>query len=373
MADLRTDVEDRGARWQISLALGKDYVSGLGVVKKQMQIGSAVVKMGGIAGVWTDEKHRFQGYASQSMWESIGVMERKNCDISILFGIADFYHRFGYVPVFASQSMRIATAQLLTLGGRLESRAGRKTDFESMRRLYRRYNAGRSGMDARPKGWYPRWYMPRWIEGAMRREGKMVVVCDARDRVCGYAIFDARMERTLVTEVCGKDRKALASVGHAIARRAKRTGANEVGFQLPPDDPFVSTCMPLGCSISTSYPSNSGAMGRIICLDRLMKKMLPVFNARWKNSDVNWAGRFTIETDIGCIGLEISGSGIALVDGGRVAISMSQSVLTQLVMGYRSAVAVASDKGVKIPRRLLPVLDVLFPKGNPYMWWSDRF
>ncbi|MDE2697520.1 MAG: hypothetical protein OXI23_01495, partial [Gemmatimonadota bacterium] len=58
MAALRTAIEDRKSRWQISLLLDEQAVSGLGVVKKHMQIDSAVVKMGGIAGVWTDSNHR---------------------------------------------------------------------------------------------------------------------------------------------------------------------------------------------------------------------------------------------------------------------------------------------------------------------------
>jgi len=126
VAELRTVVTDRGSRWQIGLGLGDTVVSGLGVVKKQMQIGSVAVKMGGIAGVWTDQNHRMKGYASQAMWESIALMERKNCDMSILFGIADFYHRYGFAVAFAGQSMQVATAQLLRLGGSLRVRAKKK-------------------------------------------------------------------------------------------------------------------------------------------------------------------------------------------------------------------------------------------------------
>lgn len=168
MAALRTAIEDRKSRWQISLLLDEQAVSGLGVVKKHMQIDSAVVKMGGIAGVWTDSNHRRKGYASQAMWESIALMERQNCDMSILFGIDDFYHRYGYAVVFANQSMWLKTSQLLSLNGPLKARRGRRADHEAMRRLYRNYNAARSGMDARQKNWKPRWYMPNLGKDTVR-------------------------------------------------------------------------------------------------------------------------------------------------------------------------------------------------------------
>lgn len=374
MAALRTAIEDRKSRWQISLLLDEQAVSGLGVVKKHMQIDSAVVKMGGIAGVWTDSNHRRKGYASQAMWESIALMERQNCDMSILFGIDDFYHRYGYAVVFANQSMWLKTSQLLSLNGPLKARRGRRADHEAMRRLYRNYNAARSGMDARQKNWKPRWYMPNLGKDTVRRAGKFLVVYDARDRVRGYAVYDIQAERTVVTEVCGKDREALASVGKTIARRAKRAGAEEVLFHLPCDDPFISLCIPLGCTCLIAYPFNQSAMGRIIHLNRLMKKLLPVFQKRWAHSELNWTGEFAIDTDIGRVGFEISGSDIVMTDvGGRARVSMSQMALTQLVMGYRQVVDIAYNDGIKISRQLLPVLDILFPKGNPYMWWTDRF
>ena len=31
------------------------------------------------------------------------------------------------------------------------------------------------------------------------------------------------------------------------------------------------------------------------------------------------------------------------------------------------------DEDVSVPRRTHAVLDVLFPKQQGYMWWSDRF
>ena len=89
---------------------------------------------------------------------------------------------------------------------------------------------------------------------------------------------------------------------------------------------------------------------------------------------MNWTGEFAIDTDIGRVGFEVSGSDIVMADvDDRVQVSMSQMALTQLVMGYRRVMDIAYNDGIKISRQLLPVLDILFPKSNPYMWWTDRF
>jgi predicted acetyltransferase len=339
-----------------------------------MQIGSVSVKMGGIAGVWTHPDHRKKGYASQAMWDGIALMEKEGCDMSILFGIADFYHRYGFAVAFAEQSMTLSTQALQKLSGPYRGRTAKPTDLLAIRRLYRRYNAGRSGMDVRPTDWMPRWYMPRLGEGTTRRAGQVVVVCDGQDRVRGYAVYDAQAERMVVAEVCGTDHKALMSIGGVLARRALRAKVEHIRFCLPVDDPFVHLCVPLGCEVRAGYPFNSGAMGRIVRLNSLIKKMIPVFEERVKKSQLTWRGVLGIETDIGRVGLRIGPSGVAISSpSAHTRIKVNQMVLTQMVMGYRGVFDVVHDRGVDIPKQILPVVDVLFPRGNPYMWWTDRF
>ena len=105
--------EDRGGHWQVALRLDGEVVSRVGVVKKRMRIGEAVVRMGGIAGVWTHEKHRLKGFASRCMEASIALLEAEGYEMSLLFGIADFYHRFGYGVVFPDPVLHVRTENLL--------------------------------------------------------------------------------------------------------------------------------------------------------------------------------------------------------------------------------------------------------------------
>ena len=174
MAELETRVEDHGSRWQLSLLLNGTPVSGTGIVKKRMQIGSVTVRMGGIAGLWTDQNHRLKGYASRAMWEAVDLMAKKGYETSILFGIVDFYHRYGYVAVFPSSTMAVETDALMRAGTPLRPRMARKQDLDAVRRLYVRYNAGRSAMAVRSRGWVPAWRMPRLGEGTVRRPGRVL-------------------------------------------------------------------------------------------------------------------------------------------------------------------------------------------------------
>ena len=374
MAEFETEIEDKGSRWQISLLLDGEPVSGMGVEKRQMYVGKAVISQGGIAGVWTAEAHRKKGYASRVMWDGVAWMEKQNYDMSILFGITDFYHRYGYAPVFAEQAVTIDTARLQTLKATYRSGKLKTSEVGAMRRVYGKYNGGRSGMAFRGPKWTPWWRMPRMGEGTTRRRGQVIVIRDQKDRLKGFVVFDAQAGRLMVSEVCGVDRDALVTLGAVIGRRAKREGAGQVRCCLPLDDPFLDVCMALGYSCSASYPFNGGAMGRIISLESLMQKMTGVFFDRMIASGLGWTGDVILKTDIGTVGLHIGRSSVSLTEPvKRPQVYISQMALSQLAMGYRTAEDVAHDQGVSISKRMLPVMNALFPKGNPYMWWSDRF
>ena len=58
---------------------------------------------------------------------------------------------------------------------------------------------------------------------------------------------------------------------------------------------------------------------------------------------------------------------------GAARVVLSQEALTLLVMGTRSVESVATAEDVRIPNNLLPLLDALFPTGDAYVWWPDRF
>ena len=362
--------EDRGGHWQVALRLDGEVVSRVGVVKKRMRIGQAVVRMGGIAGVWTHEKHRLKGYASRCMEASIALLEAEGYEMSLLFGIADFYHRFGYGVVFPDPVLHVRTENLLRARRRDPVRAMRRADGPEVARIYARCNARRTGTTLRPKDWP---YFER--SPHFKKPGRAVLVLDGRGRTVGYATYAFLDERLRVSEVGARNPSAFETLTAVLGRQARRRGVEEVEFHLPMDDPFGEFCVHLGCRWSIVHPRNRGPMGRILHLNPLMKALQPELSRRLRTSPTPWAGRLRMETDLGIVGLQLAGNGVTLAPAHpeAVRVRLPQMALTQVVMGYRSVADVALDPGVSIPHRALPALNALFPKGHPYMWWSDRF
>ncbi len=146
--------KDHKNHWRLSLQLAGDEVGALWTVKLRMRIGSAKVRTGGIKNVNTAEKHRLKGYASGGMQAAFELMKNSGYGMSILFGIPDFYHRFGYAAVFPESWLYVKTTDLL----RAEARGAtqnmkRKTDLPEMLRWYNRNNSERTGSVIRTKSW----------------------------------------------------------------------------------------------------------------------------------------------------------------------------------------------------------------------------
>jgi len=353
--------------WSLALQVGgDDNASRLNVLEKTMRIGEATVRFGGIAGVGTRPKYRLKGYASRVMYASTRLMTERGYDMGVLFGIGNFYHRFGYAVVFPISRLHLKTEALLCAAALLKTRAMKAADAKAAQRLYNRLNGNRVASVVRPGGWS---YFE--LSPGFEKSGRAIIVEDARGRIQGYATWRVQDEQFLVAEIGGTGSDAFASLGRTLGQRARAAKMEQVIFDLPRDDAFVDFCVPLGCEHRVTYTRNSDAMARIIHLKSLMEKLVPEFSKR----SAGFSGRVSvsIETDIGTVGLGIDRHGVRVIRAGVLAVVMPQLILTQLVMGYRSATDIAADPGVVVPEKAIPVLDLLFPKRDCYMWWSDRF
>ncbi|MFT5365589.1 MAG: putative acetyltransferase [Candidatus Latescibacterota bacterium] len=355
--------------WKVALQVGDDdNASRLWIVEKTMRIGSTKVKFGGIAGVGTKQEHRMKGYASVVLDASTELMQERGYDMGMLYGIRNFYHRFGYGVVFPVPRLFVKTENLLCAESVLKVRAMIKTDGAAVLKLYNRLNTTRNATVVRPTKWS---YFE--LSPGFKKPGKAVVAEDSRGRIQGYATWCARDEQFLVSEIGCTGAVAFAALAKALGQRAKRAGVDQVIFDLPADDPFIDLCVPYGCERRIVYPNNSDAMGRIIHLRPLMEKLVPEFSKRV--TDAGYVGQdvLNIETDIGSVGLGVHRGRVRVTDGDKSNVKIPQLILTQLVMGYRDIDDVMGETGVRSPKKALPLLRVLFPKRDGYMWWSDRF
>ena len=367
--------------WDVTLRIDGQDVSGLAVVDRQIRIGKAHLKMAGIAGVWTAEDHRKKGYASLVMWASIDEMARRRYDVSILFGIEDFYHRYGYAVCCANSVCQVDTEALPRSSSGFPVRAARTKDLPRIVSVYEKTNVDRSVSAVRSRSWQPvhgnrsGWRMPRMSADVERRPGKAIVGEDEKGRVVGYVSYDAQHGHCMVTEVGATDRSVYPALVHRVRRMASGVGADRVRFCLPVDDPFGQYLGRFGCGWSVHFPENSGSMGRLVSISSTFQKLIPTLDERLGQHRLALPPRgLTFLTDGEAVTLLRKKSGLVLTDVlSKSVVRIDLMPLVQLLCGYRSVDDLMIADEIQVAKALVPVINALFPRSNPYVWWGDRF
>src|SRR3954469_6678081 len=91
-----TTVKQPSGTREVILLLDGAKVSRVVVIPMLMRIGAAVVRMDGVGGVETSEELRHRGYSRRVMEAVVEQIKAGDASISTLFGIQDFYQKFGY-------------------------------------------------------------------------------------------------------------------------------------------------------------------------------------------------------------------------------------------------------------------------------------
>src|SRR5947209_715435 len=170
-------------RWtRHELVLDGKVVSKLSVPELRMRVGSAVVRMGGIGGVGTEREYRMRGLSRRVMENSTRWMAAEGYDCATLFGIRDFYDRFGYAPCMLVPRFEIRTRDAERASASLTVRPYEEGDRGAVRAIYEAGSAGLTGTLCRGEEW-------RGFRKASDYQSspEVVVFCEAAGKVVAYA------------------------------------------------------------------------------------------------------------------------------------------------------------------------------------------
>ncbi len=353
---------------------GKD-VSRLWVHDLKVRFGDAVVRMGGIGGVETDEAYRRRGFARRLLEAANDYMREAGFDIAGLFGISDFYERWGYVPALPEYRLTVPTENLK--GMELSHQvADYSNDLhkDAVLKIYEENNRGRFCSVVRdPENWSG---FPMGTDWFVKADAK--VFLNELGEVVGYLSLDDVSERTAVAEVGYATRKVFESMAAFLAQRALELKHEEITLLIPPDHEFAIYLRRYGCVATQTFHRSGGGMMRVINLESLMRKLSVELTKRLRKSplqDRNWT--FTIVTEIGSVKVEIANARVTVSPcepcEATEKLELPQGKLTQLLTGYQTIDILVETQEVQCSPSLIPLLRVLFPPSYPYIWWADRF
>jgi hypothetical protein len=366
--DILVSPERRGTRHE--LMLNGESVSRLSLLDLRMRVGAAVVRMGGIAGVGTERAHRMKGLSRRVMENSAQWMAAEGFDCATLFGIRDFYDKYGYAPCMLVPRFEVRTRDAERAAPSLTVRPYEERDRDAVQALYAAGSATLTGTISRGEEWQG------FRKAAdYQTPPEVFVFCDASGTVVAYAGRDQAEDRVRIFEAGAAAPGYYADVVRWAAERAVELRLERITFNCPAEHALADHLTWYGARVEGDFPRCSSGMGRLIHLERFMTATLPEWTRRLRDTaGLRTGASLRFATDIGAVTLRWTGAEAQLDTSERAdgEVRLPQWLLFQLAMGYRSpAVALAHpEAGSAGDLRLLPDL---FPRRWPTMWLADHF
>jgi hypothetical protein len=399
---------------EVLLELGGQKISRVVIIPMFMRIGAAVVRMDGIGGVRTDEAFRNRGYSRRVMSKALEQMRAGDAALSMLFGIPDYYQRFGYETVGPEYRVVLpfqATARIpRSLPTAWQFRSLRLDDLPSVMRLYHvntrratgallRHDAGDDPAElVRLAQCDPRaWTIGRRAWDRLRSvvtdpgEDACRVLLDPSGTITAYAWRGANQRNWWMTvrrrhhpqafhlaEAMARDPVAADVLLAACQMWAADAGEayDAVALAMPPEGPLAWAAAYQGGQHFSAFSHSGDFMGRVIDLERLVAQLVPEFTARvrakgWRSS---WCLTFVTEEGEASLGITPDGATTEQVKGERQwTIALSQAMLTKLCLGGFDTDDILARLPSRPEAEAATLLRVLFPRRLPHIFPVDRF
>ncbi|MBM4043293.1 MAG: GNAT family N-acetyltransferase [Planctomycetes bacterium] len=366
-------------QWRLSRAMWAPDgtpIAQVRIADRTMRLGAALLRVAGIGDVCTLPSHRKHGLMRMLFAHINQFMRDEGYDLSLLFGIPDFYTKFGFTTGVANEWLLVPRQQLAELKPPYRGRRARRTDTAAIRRLHLDDLATRDGAMAR--------WGDAWLRRACREKWCRVVE-DARGRPLAYWRGEPRPDDAFALNEASLGRRpsrdAVLSVLADLAKAAKACEKPRLRIELPAAHPIGQFCVADGCEAHRGIGHRGGAMVRIVGLDSLCRRMAPEWQRLLAASPVaGWAGRLRLKTDIGTVDLAIVRDKVGIVGGASVPresppaiISTSQDKLCRLIVGFHAPSAALALGEARIGRAARPLADALFPARSLAFFPYDRF
>lgn len=331
------------------------------------KLGAARLWVAGVGDVTTHFQQRKKGIAAAAMGDAIHFMQEEGFDLSILFGIPNFYHRFGFAPVIPPVPILALDLNAVEhLKQRHRCRQFRKADIPRLNAFKKKHDPLDTLTVVRtPAHW--RYRLSRWTGSPLFH--------DKRGRLVAYLQMSAEQDQVRVHEVVAvPDEAVYASIVTELARHAREQVVRRIALQIPPDHPMAEYCIRLGCQYTMRYRKNADGLGRIIDLRSFVGKMLPEWGRLLSRSELA-AKDASLTLSVGgeTMRLKAKRGRLFLDDpprGRGGALRMTPEQLLQAAAGYARPGAASNRLKNARSRRMA---EILFPKRCPTMWRVDGF
>lgn len=332
-----------------------------GVWGYDMRVGRATIRCGGIGAVATHVDHRGRGHLKRTANASIDAMRDGGYDVSLLFGIDNFYNRFGYYPAILYENHVVPVGELPSDKPDRPVRKFKLVRREDTDRLYNQAFEGFTGTAVRPtftRGGNTQSEAYRWDDEA--------------GELAGYVYAIARDHKLHCHEGVGEPRQVLRTLGML----ARKNHCNELVFyNQPRRSPLMRIIRAGRCEVVTKLNDDGGPMAKMLNLASTMQKVSGELHGRLKASAMSgWTGKLTIDDGDQAVSLDVTRRGIAVGKKARSSHTLrTDGRSVQLVFGFDSPTAMAESGVIRCSGEALALACALFPAQDPALLPFDHF
>jgi hypothetical protein len=399
---------------EVLLELDGQRISRLVIVPMLMRIGAAVVRMDGIGGVRTEAAFRKRGYLRGVMTATLDLMRAGDAALSLLFGIPDFYQRFGYETMGPEYRVALpfpATAGIPpSLPPGWQFRPLRLDDLPAVMQLYHlntrratgalvRHDAGDDPAESeRIAQWNPNarmigrraWDRLRTV-AVEPGEDACRVLLNPSGALAAYAWRGANQRNWWMivrrrhdpqafhlAESMARDPVAAEVLLVACKMWASETEEvyDAIALAMPPEGLLAWAAAYQGGQHVSAFSRSGDFMGRVMDLERLVAQMIPELSARVQATGWRSSGRLTFitEEDEASLGITPDGATTGQVQGHQQwTVALPQAMLARLCLGGFDTKDTLARLPTKPDAESANLLQVLFPRRYPHIFPVDRF
>jgi GNAT superfamily N-acetyltransferase len=374
-------------------------LSHLVVDPQVVRYGAAMLRVDQLGDVWTEEACRGRGYARRLITDAVAHMQRGDGAFSLLYGIGDFYHRFGYATLGADYSVVLREAgRGATLPDGWMVRALEATDLPAIRRLYE------ASTRESTLAFVRRADAPIWATLAatarQQRDDTCRVVVDPQGNVGAYLwegrgfwVVDLSQERWFPDDlaqgeaIAGSPAAADAALAAArqwaaevAGRRGQRVRAVHCG--AAPGSHVAAAAQYQEAEVHQTSWQSAGPQVRTLDTFRLLKGIEPELTRHVRRhgrlpASLRGAVRVQAETGAAAITVQpervdVQPATTAAADSPIREITLAQTTLIRLVLGALPARDLLARCEPQMEAWAQGWLVALFPPRQPYVYPLDR-
>lgn len=330
-------------------------------------LGEARLKMGGLGWVTSAERHRHKGVCTQLMEDTLRYMSDHGYHVSMLFGIPNFYHRFGYVTVLADYSITMDALECTEVKGtgRL-SRGVKPGDIPALQKIHAANDADVPCTLVRASAHFAnRW---DYFKDA-------IVLTNESGKVVGYLLSKVVDSALVVEEVGVSDGTVCGDVLEVCSTLAQEAIAGRIRFLLPPGHVMSRYLASFASVFETHRVREQGGMMTLVNIEETLESMVP----EWERSvaergvrDIRAEATLVVDGTSYRVRSTRGAIDVARAQG-KNKLTLTLRDLSRLLTGYAFLDDVLSERRRLLTTDARDLLHAIFPKRDPYVWSFDHF